>query len=393
MFSGSGIANDQKITTIDRNKYKSLKEDYLSNNTLITTVQKLVAGTISKTLITNKTSIQNLIKLHNSINIVAGKRCQSMTGGFVLSDIKQEIDITSEIQSEKQNTIISDISKNINIDINKNIKDISSETITGSNIKKIGSTLNGIVDSAVGFLTTVAGTATKVLSDLGACAGIKNSCEKNITNEVDKELQNRFQLDNNFTVSDIINDSSLETSIVTMEDITNIIASIFNNNTILLKNVCPSEIKIANIDQTLVITNLIKNNTISTLSLKIATNYINNMTKIINHINSHINNSSSNMVSSDIVALGDATAVIIKAGGDAVAVIANTAGTEVSGGIDKITNQVGDTLSGSNNSSSSNTFLYVTIAIIIIALVGGYWYFKIYKKRKQVTGIKYLFNI
>ena len=396
--TGLGMGNSVNMTTTDKDKFKSLKDTLLSNTSLTNTLQSMVAKTISQTIVSNKTNISSLLTLHNTINFVAGKKCPPMSGGFTAKNIDQALIIDSSIQSTKQTDIVREITSVVNNNINQNIKNVTSNTDSVSNKDKIGTTLGGVVDSAIGVLSNLSGTVGKVFSDAGDCAGIGNSCDTNITSEIDKELQDLFKLDNKFSLADAINKSNLASSDVTTEDITNIISEITNNNSILVKNVCPKFINIANVEQDLVISNVVKNNTILSLSLNIATNYINKIDKILDNINLHRIDSTNSSTNSDIAALGDATAAVIKSGGDAVssvidssgksvAHVAKTVGDTGSGSITKVGDSAGDALGGlggkKEEGSSGPSGSTKLIAFLILCGLG--WYFFVYKKKQRAT--------
>ena len=402
VFTGGGIANSSNITTTDINKYKSLKEKQLSNSSLIDTVQNLVAKTICQTLVTNKTSIKSIIDLHNSINFVAGKRCPPMGGGFVLRNIEQTIDVDSTVQSDKQANISIDISAKVNNNITQNIKNLTSDTDTVTNKAKIGSTLGGVVDGAVGVLTNMASTAAKVFSDAGDCAGISNSCNKNTTTEVDKELQDIFKLDNSFSLADAINTSNLTSSEVKTDDVASIISEIASNNSLLVKNVCPKFINVTDIEQTLNVKSLMKNSTITSLSSKIATNYINKIDKILDNMNTHATTTVNDTNKGDIAALGDATAAIIHAGGKALSGVIDSTGNAVASVADtvgdkgsKAIKKVGDSASGAITKVGSSvgglfgsftTPLIIIAVIIVIVLIGYFFILPMLKKKKPNKG-------
>ena len=398
VFTGGGIANSVDVTTTDINKYKSLKDTQLSNSSLIDTVQNLVSKTICQTIVTNKTSITSIIKLHNSINFVAGKRCPPMGGGFVLRDIEQTIEIDSAVQSDKQTEISNDITVKVNNNITQNIKNITSDTESITNKQKIGSTLGGVVDGAVGVLSNMAGTVAKVFSDSGDCAGIANSCSTNTTKETDTELQEKFKLDNNFSLSQAINTANLTSSEVKTEDIAAIISEIASSNSLLVKNVCPKFINVTDVEQILDVKTLMRNSTITSLSSKIATNYINKIDKILENMNIHATTTVNDTNKGDIGALGDATAAIINAGGKALSGVIDSTGNAVADVADtvgdkgsKAIKKVGDSASGAIEKvggavgglfGSFTTPLIIIAVIIVVGLIGYFFILPMLKKKK-----------
>jgi len=404
VFTGMGIANSIDVTTTDINKYKLLKETQLSNSSLIDTVQNLVAKTICQTIVTNKTSVTSIIKLHNSINFVAGKRCPPMSGGFVLRDIEQTINIDSTIQSDKQTIIANDIMVKVNNNITQNIKNITSDTDTNTNKQKIGSTFGGIVDGAIGVLSNMADTASKTFSDYGNCVGIANSCDTNTTNIIDKELQDKFKLDTSFSLSETINTDNLSSFEVKTEDVAAIMSEISSSNDLLVKNVCPKFINVTDIEQKLDMKTLMQNNTITSLASKIATNYINQIDKIMENINSHATTTINDTNKGDIAALGDATAAIINSGGKALSGAIDSTGNAVGGIVDttgdkgsKAIETVGDAASGGLEKiggavggvfGSFTTPLIIIAVIIAVGLIGYFFILPMLKKKKTTKSSK-----
>ena len=368
VFSGMGLDNVPNISKADISKYKSLIDTELSNSSLINTVQDVVSKTISQTIIKNKSNITSIIDLHNRINFVAGNRCQSMSGGFVMREIRQDIVIDSTTTTDKQTNITVDVTSEVNNNISENIKNMTSNTDTITNKAYIGTTLEGLVDSAAAAeaLSKLSNIPAKVLSN-GDCAGIASNCS---SKNVDTDLQNKFKLDNNFSLSDAINTSNLSSSTITQDDIKELLQEISGNNELLVKNVCPKAINVNNIEQKINVKSLMTTKTINRLSSKIATNYINKIDKIISNMNKHALTTKNDINKGDIAAFGDVTAALLKAAGK---LIGNSIDPD---GRAKLPEPLVTT--SSIKKSGGNSAMIIVIVIIVIILLGLLGYFVIY---------------
>jgi hypothetical protein len=319
VVKGGGIGNSVITdTTISETDRKILSNE-LSNSALINTVKSLVATTISTTLVANTSKIQSIISANNAINLVAGPNCPKMSGGFTIKNVDQVVKIDADVAVSKMSTLVADITSNVNNNVNSNVSNIMSDTKDVSNTSLVGTTFEGIVGTAVNAAVKVADTVADVLGGAGSCIGIANDCDTETTKKSDTLLQNKYGLDTNFSVADAINNANITSSDLTINDIDNILSSILGSNSLIVKNICPRTITIANIEQTINIDSLLSNSTISTLSTTIATNYINKIEAVLTNMQSHKITDTTNTTTGDIAALGSATAAVIRAGGKAVA--------------------------------------------------------------------------
>ena len=280
VLAGAGAGNSSSNSQTDINKYKKLTSTILSNESLINTVQNLVSSTISQILVSSNTKIQSIIKLSNSINFVGGTNCPPMTGNINISNITQQINVTDTVTNTSIMSIVSDITSSVNNKIVNNIQNITKDSNTQTNAQKVGSTFEGMVKGITDGINGAVNDVAKVANGAGDCAGFGNSCSTTNTNETDIELQNKYSLDNNFSLSNVINQNNQTTALVTQNDVTNILASITGSNQIGAVGLCPSFIDISNVSQVITVNNLMTNSTITNIANKVATSYINNLQNI-----------------------------------------------------------------------------------------------------------------
>lgn len=378
--SGFGIANNNSISNTQKKAYSKLVDTQLSNTSLISTVQNLVATTISNTLVNNTTNIQSIIALHNSINIVAGKNCSSMSGGFVVNNVKQNLNIDSTVTTIKQTSIISNITSMVNNNIDKNVSKITSDTNVSNNKQKIGSTLQGIAGDVVGVLSNAADAVASVFSGSGACAGVANSCNQSTTKITETDLESKYKLDNSFSLQDAVSTANSTSSDVTTNDITQILQQLFASNDLLVANVCPNAINISNIQQNISVVNLMKNSVVLKLSTSVASNYINKVQSVISNMNIHAIQTTNNTNTGDIADFGDATACIINAGAKGLSGIITSTGEAGS----QLINTTGDgasNLISSAGSATGSLFSGFIGPLLIFLVVGLVVYFLVIKKK------------
>lgn len=372
LATGAGAFNDSKVSDTSIKAYQNIVSTQLNNNSLITTVKNLVSKTISNTLISNKSSIENIINTSNSIFLVASNNCTN-TGGYTVTNITQNIKIESSDTIDSISTMMVNICSTVNNNINDNLKNITQDSNDKTNTKKIGSTFAGVANAAAGKLSDVVTDVGDVVGGSGACAGAFNKCSTNDTKISDTSLQNKYGLTNDFSVASAINQANLTSSDIKKEDIDMIITSITGANSLLFKNVCPTNITFTNIDQFININSLSSNTKISNLSLQIATNYINKAESIIKNMTDHKADDITSKTAGDISDLGDAVAAVIKSGGDAVAKtvdatgkagtqVIETAATAASGAVESVGAAIASFF-------SSTVILWVAIAIGLIVFV------------------------
>lgn len=378
--SGYGIANSNNISNTEKTKYANLVETQLSNSSLISSVQNLVAKTISQTLVNNKTNIQSIIDLHNSINIVAGKNCPSMSGGFVVNNVRQNLTVDSTVATTQQTTIITNVTSSVNNNINNNVSNITSDTDISTNKQKIGSTLQGIGGEVVGVLGNAVGAVASVFSGSGSCAGIANSCDTSTTKITETALQSKYQLDNSFSLQDAVNTNDATSSEITTENITEILQQLFASNDLLVSNVCPSAINISNIQQTISVTNLMKNTVVLRLASNVASNYINKVDRVISNMNKRAIETTTNSNKGDIADFGDAAACIIDSGAKGLAGAITATGAAGSQLIDTTGEGASNLISGAGK-AVGGLFSGFVGPLVIFLVVGLAVYFFIIKKK------------
>jgi hypothetical protein len=378
--TGLGIANSNSVSNTEKEKYSKLIDTQLSNSSLISSVQNLVAKTISQTLVNNTTNIQSIIDLNNSINIVAGKNCPSMSGGFVVNNVKQSLTVDSTVATTQQTTIVSNITASVNTNINNNVSNITSDTDISTNKQKIGSTLEGIGGEVVGVLTNAVGAVASVFSGSGACSGIANSCDQSKTTITETALESKYQLDNSFSLQDAVNTSDSTSSEITTENITEILQQLFASNDLLVANVCPGAINISNIQQTISVTSLMKNTVVIKLASNVASNYINKIDRVVSNMNKRAIETTTNSNKGDIAAFGDAAACIIDSGAKALTGVINATGAAGSQLIDTTGEGASNLISGTGK-AAGGLFSGFVGPLLIFLVVGLAVYFFIIKKK------------
>jgi hypothetical protein len=381
IFSGAGIANDTSVSNSDKKAYSKLAETELSNSSLISTVQNLIAKTISKTLVDNTSNIKSIIDLNNSISISANPLCAgSMEGGFELKNIDQIITISSTNVNIQQSTIVANITSKVNNDISDSVSIITSDTAKMTNVQKIGSTLGGIADSAIGVVTNFVGDVGKVFGGAGACAGVANSCSQSKSTETNIDLQTKYKLDNKFDLSKKTYTSNIASSELKTTDITDILKELLGNNELLVADVCPSAISITDIEQTINVTSMMTNSVLLKLATTVASNYITKIQSVIDNMSSHAITTENNKNKGDIATFGDAVACVINAGGKAASGVIVSTGNAAGQVIDTTSDSTGNLISSAGN-SVKNLFSGFTGPLIIFLVVGVLVYFLFIKKK------------
>ena len=372
ILSGGGVANSNSVNIEDKQKYKQIIDTKLTNSDLINTVQKVIANTISYTLVSNSSQIENIITLNNTINFTGAEDCQIM-GAINITNITQSSRVNSQTVNISINKVISDMTTTVNNNVQTNLKKISENTSDNSNQSKISSSFEGLVDSYFKGITDVVDGVGNMLDSLGSCSGAGNSCTTTKITENEKELITKYKLDNDFKFSDAVDLDEELNSIIKIEDITNIISTITGSNTLGADGLCPTFIDINNIKQLITIKNFIDNKTTSIISNKIATNYINKIDRILNIMTQHKLKTSEISSNGDIADLGDAIGGVINAGGNAIATsggaIIHATGDIATSGVKGIGTVIGG-IGGFIKNIFSGPYIYIIIIIIIFYYVG-----------------------
>ena len=302
VLAGLGSGNSNTTNTIDKQGYKQITDTQLSNNQLISTVQKIVSKTISETLVNNSADIQNIIKLNNSINFVGGEDCPPMQGSINISHIKQSIKVDSTVNNKLISKTVSDITTKVNTEIKNSISNITEGTTTSENKARITSAYQGIADSLMGGIVNAVPDVAPLL------AAVNNNTK---VKQVETELINKYKLNNDFKLSNSTDINNEASSIVTIEDITKILGQITAANNLGASGFCPTFIDISNISQSISIKSLTENKTVTNISNKISTNYINKIDRVISNMNQ---SKLSTVNDTSIGDLGDAVAGMIGGG-------------------------------------------------------------------------------
>jgi hypothetical protein len=373
-LAGAGGGNSSKNSQTDINKYKKLTSTKLSNETLISTVTSLVSSTISQTIVSSNTKIESIIKLTNSINFVGGENCPPMTGNINISNITQQINVTDTVTNTSIMNIVSDITSSVNNKIVTNVQNITKDSNTKTNAQKVASTFEGMVKGVTDGINNCVNDVAKVANGAGDCAGFGNSCSTSNTKETDTELQTKYGLDNNFSLSTVINQNNQTTALVTQNDVTNILASITGSNQIGAVGLCPSFIDISNVSQVITVNNLMSNTTITNIANKVAASYINNLQNIINNMNEHKIEETNSVSSGDIGDLGDAIAGVINSGGNLVSDTIGAVGTASSALVGSTFNAGGKVVNSAIG-AVGNILGGLFLPLIIIGVIGAiYWF-------------------
>jgi hypothetical protein len=201
LFSGAGIDNDNDIRDTDKTAYSGLKDTKLSNSSITNDIQNLVSATISTTILKNSSSIKKIIDLHNTINFAGGSQCLPTICGsskIIYKNIKQDLVITSDTISNDQNDITLDLVNQTNNDISASMKNLTSDNKNQTNKQKLGSTFGDVVSSATGALDVMSNTVAEVGSGAADCGGIDNKCTAPTLKDTATDLQNQFNLINQF---------------------------------------------------------------------------------------------------------------------------------------------------------------------------------------------------
>jgi hypothetical protein len=378
--TGLGIANNNNVSNIQKKAYSNLIDTELSNTSLIAAVQNLIATTISQTLVNNTTNIQSILNLHNSINIVAGQNCPSMSGGFVVNNVKQNLTVDSTVATTQQTRIITNITSTVNNNIDNNVSNITSDTDVSTNKQKIGSTLQGIAGEAIGVLSNASDAVASVFSGSGACSGVANSCNQSKTKITETALQTKYKLDNKFSLDEAINTSDSTSSIITTKNITEILQQLFASNDLLVANVCPNAINISNIQQKISVISLMKNTVVLRLASNVASNYINKVQRVVENMNMRAIETTNNTNKGDIADFGDAAAAIINAGAKGLSNVITSTGAAGSQLIDTTGEGASNLISGAGK-ALGGLFSGFVGPLLIFLVVGLAVYFFIIKKK------------
>ena len=368
VLAGAGIGNSTNTSQTDINKYNELTSTTLSNESLINTVTNLISKTISQTIVSNNSKIQNMIKANNSINFVGGVNCPPMTGNINISNITQQINISDTVNNSIIINIVTDVTASVNNNVVNNIQNITKDSNTQTNAQKVGSSFGGIAGSIMNGINSAVNDVASVVNGSGDCAGFGNSCSTSNTNETDRSLQNKYGLDNNFSLSKVIEQNNQTTALVTQDDVTNILASITGSNQIGAVGLCPSFIDISNVSQVINITSLMNNSSIKNIANKVASSYINNLQNIINNMNEHKISNESNTSTGDIGDLGNAIAGVVNAGGNALSSTINAVGTASSALVGSTFN-AGTKVITSGIGAVGNILGGLFLPVIIIAVI------------------------
>ena len=384
VVAGGGFGNSLSMTTVDRNKYKELTSSQLSNTQLINTVSNLIAKTISTTIANNSASIGNIITLNNSINFTGGEDCAPMEGGINISNITQQTRIDSTTTNVSINKIIVEITETINNNIISNLKSITEDNTSNSNQKKASTTFGGMATAVTDGINKVVGDVGSVVDNTGDCVGFGNSCSTTKITETEKELITKYKLDNDFKFSDSVNTEEENNSKLTVENLTQILSQITGSNSLGADGFCPTFIDISDIKQRISVNNIIDNSTITAISSKIASTYINKIDRTISNLSKHKVDKNTISSSGDIGDLGDAVAGVISAGGDAASGVIDSSGNAVasaggavitgagdiaSSGLGAAGSVVSGAISGLSGLLSGNFLIIIIIAAVLYFIV------------------------
>jgi hypothetical protein len=379
-----GIANTKENITLETDKMKEQVDTLLNNETLIETVQNLVSKVVATTIISNTTQISNIITASNTFRLTGGEGGCIMEGGYTRKNVNQEITVKTDIINQTRKDIINEIVSVVNNNIVANMEAMVENSDTSSNINKVGSTLGGIVGGGVGVFTNVADEAGDMLSAILECTGIANTCKSNDVTSTEKDLIKKYNLDNSFAIKDSIDTSNDISGNITKDELTNIINSIIGSN-VLEFDVCPEEINIINFKQKLSIVNITANESITTFSNKVATNFINTVEKVLKSMVENVKDESITDINSDIGNMGIAAAAVIKSGGEAVGKVVESSGEAVAKTVDSVGEGSGNLISslGKTIGKSLGSLAMPLLIIGIIGIIGVIFYMVVLPQLKK----------
>ena len=327
LFSGLGIDNFFIDNNINTDKYKDLGKKNLSNKSLINDINKLVIDTICESILHHESTVDQLINNYNTVTIIDKNKCNDNSTTVVNS-----MDVINN-----NNVLILSILNTINLMIN----DIFTHITNGNNKNKLNSYLYNISNNIVHKLDECIYDAVNIINIQNT-----NSIVDNIN-----IMKEKYKLSNDFILPNMNNIQ------MTIDELKQVLNDITPYNIYTSIKECP---RVKTDDRVKLVTKDLKTNSfISNVSLKICTNFINNITTILNNI---LNTTTIN-ITDQVYNIGDTIAIIIK----------------------EYTN------SSNNFLSILGKSLLITVIIIIIIVIIVYFILPIIVKFVKTQNI-YLFN-